>query len=164
MTVSGDIAAMYLHPRRTVRDLLARPQSEGRVLGIGMMACILVFVGQWPRLSREAALGGGDLRILLGGALFGWVFVMPLVLYALAAASRVAARLAGQRLDGQASRLALFWALLAAAPLWLLHGLVAGLAGPGPALAVVGAAGLAAFVLFWLAGLFEAVAGGGAAA
>ena len=49
--------------------------------------------------------------------------------------------------------LALFWALLASAPVVLLNGLVAGFIGPGPALTIVGVAWVAVFVWFWLSGL-----------
>src|SRR6056297_601672 len=47
------------------------------------------------------------------------------------------------------SRLALFWTLLATTPAWLLHGLVRGFIGPGPAEQLVGAGLLLAFVTIW---------------
>jgi len=50
--------------------------------------------------------------------------------------------------------MALFWGLLAAAPLWLLWGLVAGFIGPGPALDLTGIVALVAFLVLWLAGLY----------
>jgi hypothetical protein len=94
--------------------------------------------------------------VLLGGALMGWIFLAPLLLYGLAALSVVAMTVVGRRPDPFAARFALFWALLAAAPLWLVHGLVAGLAGPGPVQAAAGAVALAAFLWFWWAGVGEA--------
>ncbi len=54
------------------------------------------------------------------------------------------------------ARLALFWALVASAPAWLLNGLVAGLIGPGAALNIVGFLAFAAFLWIWLSGLAEA--------
>jgi hypothetical protein len=118
-----------------------------------MLACVLIFVAQLPRLSREAHLTERPLEVLLGGALMAWVFVAPLLLYGVAALTILALRVAGRAPQPFAARLALFWALLSAAPLWLLHGLVAGLAGPGPMLTVVGAVAVASFLWFWWSGL-----------
>jgi hypothetical protein len=82
--------------------------------------------------------------------------------YVIAAASRLLARLLGGRGTWFGARLALFWALLAASPLWLLNGLVAGFIGPGIALNLVGLMAVGAFLLFWGAGLWEAERGEGA--
>ena len=119
-----------------------------------MGACVLIFIAQWPRLSREAFLDPSisfDAR--LAGALFGWIMVMPLVFYALAMIVQLVLRAFGVTGAGFASRMALFWALLASTPLWLLTGLTAGFVGPGPGLTITGIAALGAFVVFWLAGV-----------
>jgi hypothetical protein len=58
------------------------------------------------------------------------------------------------------ARLALFWAVLAAAPLWLAAAAVETLL-PGPAATLAGALALAALVWIWLAGLVEAEHGVG---
>jgi hypothetical protein len=125
-----------------------------------MLACGLIFVAQWPRLSREAHLTEQPLEMLMGGALLAWIFIAPLLLYGLAALSILALRLAGQAPRPFAARLGLFWALFAAAPLWLVHGLVAGFVGPGPVLTVLGAGAFAAFLWFWWSGLRAACEGG----
>ena len=156
MAVTADMVRTYRAPRAVVRDLLAQGRREDRALIILFLACGLIFVAQWPRLSREAFLTDLPLDMLVGAALFGWGFVAPLALYLIAGISHLAARPFGGRGDAFGARLALFWALLAAAPLWLLHGLVAGFVGPGPAQSLVGFAALAAFLWFWVAGLVEA--------
>ena len=155
MALASDIAASYRRPGPVVRRRLGDPdRAEGRALVTCMLACFLIFVAQWPRLSREAYLADRDVQPMIGGALMGWIFIMPLVLYALAGISHfVAGRLGGQGSYVEA-RMALFWALLAAAPLWLLWGLVAGFVGPGPGLDVIGILALLAFVLIWAAGLY----------
>lgn len=91
--------------------------------------------------------------MLLGGALMGWVFIVPLVLYGVAAITRLIAMALGGRGTFYGARLALFWAVLAASPLFLLVGLVAGLIGPGLELQVVGLLWFAFFAWFWFAGL-----------
>ena len=153
MSLTGEIARTYRHPAEVVRSQLARGQREDRALLVLMLACGLIFVSQWPRLSREAHVTERPLEALLAGALMGWIFLAPLLLYGVAALSIVILRLAGQSPAPFAARLALFWAMLAASPLWLAHGLVAGLAGPGPALTSVGAVALLAFFWFWWSGL-----------
>lgn len=156
MAVTGDIAAMYRRPRAVVRRLLAMGEREDRALIWLIVACGLIFVAQWPRLSREAHLNPDvPLQALLGGALMGWLFLAPLILYAVAAASRIVAGLIGGQGTWYTARLALFWSLLAAVPLWLLTGMVAGFIGPGPALRLTGGVALGVFLLFWGLSLVE---------
>ncbi len=78
------------------------------------------------------------------------------MLYALALLAHGLARLVGGQGSAYGARLALFWALLAASPLILLHGLVAGFIGPGPGLQGVGLIWCGVFLWFWLSGLREA--------
>lgn len=156
MPVTTDIVATYRGPRRVMRRLLDRGSREDRALAILIAACVLVFIAQWPRLAREAFLTERELNPLLGGALLGWIFIAPLLFYLLALLSHGLARLAGGCGSAYGARLALFWAFLAASPLLLLHGLVAGFIGPGPGLTAVGLIWLAVFGWFWIAGLREA--------
>lgn len=74
---------------------------------------------------------------------------MPLLAYAIAAVTRLIARLFGGQGTWYSARLALFWALLATTPAWLFHGLVRGFIGPGPAEQLVGAGLLLAFLSIW---------------
>lgn len=156
MPVTSDITATYRGPGRVMRRLLAMGQREDRALAIVMAACVLVFIAQLPRLAREAHLTGRELNMLLGGTLLAWVIIAPLLLYLLAAMSHGVARLLGGQGGWYGARLALFWSLLASTPLILLHGLAAGLIGPGPAQDGVGLLWLAVFVWFWAASLRQA--------
>ncbi|MEY8841553.1 YIP1 family protein [Cribrihabitans sp. XS_ASV171] len=156
MAVTQDIVATYRGPGAVMRRILAAGEREDRALAILMAGCALVFIAQMPRLSREAHLTGQELNMLLGGALLGWLIIAPLFFYGLAAASHLIARVAGGRGSWFGARMALFWALLASAPLLLLHGLVAGFVGPGPALQGVGILWLVVFGWFWFSGLRQA--------
>lgn len=154
MSVVRDIARTYVAPREVQARRISGAPREDRALAILMGACVLIFVAQWPRLSREAFLDpsiGFDAR--LAGALFGWIMIMPLVFYALAMLVQIILRAFGATNAGFASRIVLFWALLASTPLWLLTGLTAGFAGAGVGLTIAGIAALGAFVIFWMAGL-----------
>ena len=90
--------------------------------------------------------------MLMGGTLMAWLFIAPLILYAVAALSHLAGRAFGRGPGGYGARIALFWALLAAAPVMLLWGLTAGFVGPGIELNLVGLLWLGVFGWFWAAG------------
>lgn len=151
MSVSGDILRSWRRPGTVVGGLLAQGQREDRALVFLMVACGLIFLAQWPRLARTAQFDPEvPFQALLGGALMGWMFFAPLIFYGLAAVLRLAMAAVGLRIGWYAARLALFWALLAASPLWLLHGLVVGLAGPGGASTAAGLVVVGAF--FWILG------------
>ena len=149
MPVTSDIAATYRGPGRVMRRLLQAGQREDRALAILMAFCVLVFVAQLPRLSREAHLTGREFQAIAGGALMGWILIAPLALYLLAAISHLISRAVGGQGTWYGARLALFWSLLASTPLLLLYGLVAGFIGPGPALQVVGILWAGIFLWFW---------------
>lgn len=152
MGVTTNIVATYRGPGHVVRGMLAMGPREDRALAYLMGACLLTFVAQLPRLAREAHVNGQDLNMLMGGSLLAWIFIAPLVFYVVAACARLVARVLGGSGSGFGARLALFWALLAASPVLLLHGLTAGLVGPGPALQLVGVIWCGLFLWFWLAG------------
>lgn len=156
MPVTTDIAASYRRPAQVLRALLARETSEPRNLAYLMAACGVMFVAYWPKLSRDAYLQGTELQPALGGALLAWLMFWPLIFYVIAWISHLLLRATGSRLLGSDARMALFWALLAASPLALLNGLVAGFIGPGLALTLVGIGWVVAFVWFWSTGLREA--------
>ncbi|SNR96712.1 YIP1 family protein [Antarctobacter heliothermus] len=156
MPVTRDIAATYRRPGKTLRAILARGVSEPRALAYLMGACGVMFVAQWPRLAREAHLQGTELEPALGGALLATVIFLPLIFYVVAGFSQLVATAVMRPIGGYETRLSLFWALLAAAPLALLYGLVGGFIGAGGALTLVGAAWLGVFLWFWTTGLREA--------
>ena len=142
-----------------MRRLLAMGPREDRALAFLMGACLIFFVAQWPSIARRAHLDGRDMDTDLAGALFATLFLLPLVFYAVAGLSRLLARGLGGRGTGYGARLALFWSLLAASPLVLLNGLVAGFIGSGPELTMVGGLWLAVFLWFWMRGLIIAESG-----
>ena len=156
MAVINDIAATYRGPRGVLRRLLAAGQREDRALAILMGGCVLVFLAQWPVLSRQAHLEGSELQPLIGGSLMAWLFIAPLLLYVLAALAHWGALILGGKGDHYGARIALFWALLASSPLILLHGLVAGFIGPGAGQQAVGFIWFVCFLWFWISGMMEA--------
>ena len=152
MALLPDIAATYRAPVAVQRAKIATG-SDRLALAYLTIACVLIFVGQWPVQARTAHLTGADLQQLLGASLMAWVFVAPLFLYLLALLVHWASRAVRRPVSAFASRMALFWALIAAVPLWLLNGLTAAMVGEGAALALVGLIAFGTFLLFWAAGL-----------
>ncbi|GAA6150141.1 YIP1 family protein [Pseudooceanicola nitratireducens] len=153
MSVMADIAASYRGPVPVLRRRIAGEQ-ESRALAILMAGCVLLFIAQWPRLSRQAFETGAEVQMLIGGSLMALVFMLPLILYVLAGLSHAIARVFGGKATPYAARMALFWALLASAPVFLLNGLMEGFIGPSLQTSLTSALALAVFLWFWLAGLF----------
>jgi len=159
MAVTTNISATYRGPGRVMRRLLAMGQREDRALAYVMGGCAVMFIGQWPNLQRVAIETEQDLHMLLGGALMGWIFIAPLALYALAGITHLLAKIVGGKGTFYGARLALFWSILAASPLFLLVGLVAGLIGPGVELICVTAIWAGCLLWFWVRGLMIAEQG-----
>jgi hypothetical protein len=170
MSVSQDMVATWRRPRAVMRKLLAMGVREDRALAILFAACLMIFVGQLPRLQRAHTLDQQEwlatgakvsdkvasfqAEIAITG--FAWLLVWPLLFYMIGGLTHLIARLFGGRGSFYSARLALFWALLASSPAWLFHGLVAGFIGPGPAQQIAGAIVIGSFLVFWSVGLREA--------
>jgi hypothetical protein len=147
----------WVRPRAVMRNLLVMGPREDRALIFLMVSCMLIFVAQWPRLSREAFYNPEiPLQALLGATLLAWVFMAPILLYGVGALSHIVARIFGGKGSWFSARLALFWTLLSVSPAFLFYGMIAGFIGPGPAQTYVGAGLVLAFVVIWGMTLFEA--------
>lgn len=154
MGVLADIAESYRAPRRVMRRLLAGGPDEGRALAYLLAASFLLFIAQWPQAVRAAYFAPEvPLEARIGGILLASLFMFPLLAYLLAALSQLVLRVIGGAGSFWAARMALFWALLAAAPLQLLNGLYLGFADASPFRPLPGLAAFLAFVAIWVAGL-----------
>ncbi|MEM6589375.1 MAG: YIP1 family protein [Pseudomonadota bacterium] len=181
MAVTLDILATYRRPGRVISRILDRGADHRHAFAFLAVGSVLAFVAQLPRLTRlaresdpefEAAIvaEAGEVRqidsvqvpeamvdakfeALMSGALMGWIFIMPLILYALAWLSLLLVRLIKGRMTGAQACVVLFWAFLAAIPVFLFQGLIAGFVGPGAALNTVSLVWFALFVWFWFSGI-----------
>lgn len=152
MALVPRILQTWRAPGEAVRGMAGLSEPGLLALLLGTMG--VYFVAQWPAHARAAALDPSvPLDARLGGALLATLFMMPLIVMAVAGVAQLVARAFGLRLDGRASRLALVWALAAVAPVMLLQGLVLGFLGPGPAVTAVNLLAGGAFLVFWIAGL-----------
>jgi len=150
----------WRRPRAVIREILSQGPREDRAIAFVYAACVLIFIAQWPVYARQNAgfdvpFGTEDFEIstrLTYGA-YAWLIWAPLVLYALAGASRLIAGFIGGKGTQYGARIALFWAFLAAAPVLLLHGLTMGFIGPGAAANLVGVVWFGLFGWIWSQGL-----------
>ncbi|PUB12780.1 YIP1 family protein [Yoonia sediminilitoris] len=163
MPVTNDMVRTWRAPRAVMRDLLAHGRREDRAIAYLMIGCFLIFVAQWPRLSRisggyEPSPWPDDVNFegMMTYTFYSLVIMLPLVMYAIAALSHLVARLFGGKGGFYGARLALFWSLLTTAPLFLLHGLVRGFIGAGLQANIVGGILLLVFGWIWLQCLREA--------
>jgi hypothetical protein len=158
LAISTEIVRTYRSPRAVIRSLLDAGPREDRGIAWVMGACLIIFIGQWPRLQREAMLDpeGAPLDARIGAALFAWLFIAPLLLYGIAALSHIVARLFGGKGTWWGARAALFWTLLATSPLFLLQGMAAGFFGEGPELTIASSVTALAFLSIWGISLREA--------
>jgi len=160
MAVTDDIVATYRGPGRVVRGLLNREKREDRLFILLFVGCVIVFVILAPREARLAHIDDTvPLVARLYWSAFFWVLIMPFVFYLVAALSRVISLPFHSDLSWYGARMALFWAIIAAAPVGLLFGMVAGLIGPGVQQKIVGLLWIGVFLWFWLAGLWAAKEG-----
>ena len=155
MAVTTDIMRTWRSPRVVMRELLAHGQREDRAIAYVMIACLILYVAQWPRLKRIEQFellgpdGASDFQMNAGIAFFAMVIVWPLGLYILAALTHLMAKIFKAKGTHYRARLALFWSFLATTPVGLLHGLTVGLIGQGPAAHLVGLIWGAAFFVIW---------------
>lgn len=155
MSITTDIVESWRRPRVVVRRHLARGRSEPFAFSLLVAFLVLAFVAQWPGASRAAfEAGNTPLAPRLLAIALALLATIPLW-YGLAALSRLLARLFGGRGSWYGARIALFWSLVAVAPVMLLQGMVAGMIGPGPGLIAVQVIAGLAFVIFWALALIE---------
>ena len=133
-----DISQSYRAPSRPFARQLREGVSESRVLAYLMISVAVIFIAQLPRLSREAHFDPTvEMDARVGAAILGWLFMMPLALYATSFVVVIIQKILRMEAHAFTTRMALFWSLLVSTPIWLLQGMVAGLIGVGPALTSV---------------------------
>lgn len=155
MAVSTNMFRSWRKPKAVMRELLSAGQREDRLIGYVMGACLLIYIAQWPRLMRVEQYqlygpdGASDFQMNAGIAFFSMMIVWPLALYGVAAVTHLLAKPLRTTGTHYGARLALFWALLASAPVLLLHGLTMGFIGAGMEAQVVGLVWLCLFLWIW---------------
>jgi len=157
MALTADIIRTWRAPRAVIRDLLDQGRREDRAVAFVMIACFLIFVAQWPRLSRiangyEPSPWPPEINFegMMTYTFYAVVIMLPLALYGMAAVAHLIAKAFRGQGSWYSARLSFFWALLTTTPLLLLHGLVRGFIGPGTQSILVGTVWALAFAYIWI--------------
>jgi hypothetical protein len=162
MALTADIVRTWRAPRAVIRGLLDQGRREDRAVALVMIACFLIFVAQWPRLSRidsgfEPSPWPPEINFegMMTYTFYAVVIMLPLAIYALAAVAHMVARLMGGQGSWYSARLSLFWAVLTTTPLLLLHGLVRGFIGLGTQSMLIGGIWAVVFGYIWIQCMIE---------
>jgi len=127
MSVSREIVRAYRNPAASMRRQIESDPGEERLLIYLMVSIFLFFVARTPDLlETSAAQATAEVSgmALFVSNLVASFFFAPLMLYGLAALTRIFAKRFGGQGTGKHSRLALFWSLLVISPLALLATIV----------------------------------------
>lgn len=161
--VVAGIARAWRDPRGAMSEMIDEGLNEPRALAHLVAACFLLLVASLPNAVRESRVV--DIEDSLSGViaahLFGYMFVLPLILYGVAALAHLAARGFGGAGGYLGARSALFWTVLAGAPVALalaLFGVAAEAMSGGarlPWLSLPGYAGLAFWIWLFAGALAE---------
>jgi Na+(H+)/acetate symporter ActP len=145
MSLISDIVAAYRAPRREMRRHIDNVIGEEQTLFFAMLFGGMSFIAQLPDMAKRAHLTDHNLSDLAAAQLIASVFMMPLLMYGIAAISHViVARFGGQG-DHIGARRALFWAAVVTVPVLLLSALVNTFA---PDFRIIGAV-ITSAVFFW---------------
>ena len=160
------IAAAWVDFRASTARELAEDPGEPRLLAYALGGCLILWLARAPEvlardMAQAAAAGVAPTApaMLLTAHLVSMLFFTPLMLYGVAALSRLVLRGFGGTGDWKATRTAVFWSLLAAAPAFLLAALIGqalSLSGQAQAGTAAGAAGGVVWLWFWSQGLAQA--------
>ena len=153
MSLLGNIIRSYRRPQAVITEFMANGAREDRALGFLAGGCVIAFIAQWPRLARQSYIEGQALDMLMGGALYAWIFLAPLLFYILAGLVQFVGYLLGSKRSGAQTRTVIFWAFLATAPLLLIVGVIGGFIGASAMKTFVEVIWLASFIWFVVAGL-----------
>ena len=148
MSVIRNIYDSYRRPATVYQSFVTEHFEEKTALGFLAGGCLLAFISRWPTAAREAYLSDQALDMVLGAALFAWIFIAPLLFYTLAGVLTFLLFIGGLRDIGLPLRLSLFWSFLAAAPIMLIYGLASGFFGQGVLTNLIGVIWLGVFLWF----------------
>ena len=158
MSVIRNIYDSYRRPDTVYKSFVTDYFEEKTALGFLAGGCLLAFISRWPTAARDAHLSDQALDMVLGAALFAWIFIAPLLFYVLAGVLTLVPFFSGLKGIGLPLRLSLFWSFLAAAPWMLLYGLAGGFLGQGILTNFIGIIWLGVFLWFLTCG-FRALRG-----
>ena len=153
MPLIQSITQSYRNPQLVFRQMWVAGVVESKSLALVMGASVAGFISALPELARRAHLESLDLQQLMGGALLGWIFMAPLMFYCLALVLYWILGLFLKTITAAQMRVIVFWSLVVAVPVLLLHGLVAGFIGPSVQKQIIGIVWIAVVMRTFISGV-----------
>ncbi len=145
MSLLSDIVAAYKAPKREMRRHIDNVIAEEQTLFFAMLFGGFSFLAQLPDIAKRAHITEQSLSAMTAAQFIASVFMMPLLMYGIAAISHfICARFGGQG-DHIGARRALFWAAVVTAPVLLLSAVLNTFV---PDLRIIGAV-ITSVVFFW---------------
>ena len=153
--LASQIVGAWLDLRASYRRIAGLTEAQG--LALVMLACFLLFVAGLPALSANPLAADPEIGFsgLLAGRLVATLLMAPLLFYLIGGLSHVLSRAVGGAGTYRGARLALFWALLVAAPLELARAAAMALVLPASAAPWLASLVGALFLWAWASFLSE---------
>ncbi|MEM6622613.1 MAG: hypothetical protein AAF674_10320 [Pseudomonadota bacterium] len=118
------MARFYHSPRLSMRGVLDSAPTESRLLVYMMFGLVIMLAGKLLQLAMEVPPGTERFMSRAVAEAGAWLFITPLVYYALAAIGTLISKLFRGHGGWQSGRAAFFWASLVSAPIMALSYIV----------------------------------------
>jgi hypothetical protein len=120
VSVLSDIKLAHYKPRQVMKRHLDNGIREEQTLFFAILFGLLSYLSLLPALAKHAFLTNESLSALAAAQFISSVFMMPLLMYGIAAVSHLILKYFGGQGDYIGARRALFWAALVTTPAILL--------------------------------------------
>jgi hypothetical protein len=124
MPLLSNISAAYKAPKVEMRRHISDGIREEQTLFFAMLFGGLSFLSLLPDIAKRAFLADESLPAMAAAQFIASVFMMPLLMYGIAAISHVVLGRFGGQGDHIGARRALFWAAIATAPVMLFSAIL----------------------------------------
>jgi hypothetical protein len=124
MSLLSDIGAALKAPKAEMRRHISEGIREEQTLFFALLFGGLSFLSLLPDIAKRAHITEDSLAGMAAAQFIASVFMMPLLMYGIAAISHVILVRFGGQGDHIGARRALFWAAVVATPIMLLSAIV----------------------------------------
>jgi hypothetical protein len=119
MTLISEINASYRTPKLEMRRQIEDGIREEQTLFFALLFGLLSFLSLLPEIAKRAYIMNDSLPALAAAQFIASVFMMPLLMYGIAALSHIILAKFGGQGDYVGTRRALFWAAVVTSPVIL---------------------------------------------
>jgi len=119
MTLISEINASYRTPKLEMRRQIEDGIREEQTLFFALLFGLLSFLSLLPEIAKRAYITDDSLSALAAAQFIASVFMMPLLMYGIAALSHIILAKFGGQGDHVGTRRALFWAAVVTSPIIL---------------------------------------------